>query len=90
MKLAIRPLWITCAIFGGVTALTMGLANMWWPPYGKAFLGLLASVYPGYTPNGSFGSVLNVTLYATIDLAIGGFLFGLLYNQLVRMHKNKK
>jgi len=89
MKLAIRPLVYTCAIFGGATALLMGLANMWWPPYGEAFLNLLASVYPGYTPDGSFGSVVNVTLYATIDLAIGGLIFGLLYNQLVRMHKGK-
>jgi hypothetical protein len=90
MKLAIRPLAMTCAIFGGVTALVMGLANMWWPPYGEAFLGLLGSIYPGYTPDGSFGSVVNVTIYAMIDMAIGGLIFGWLYNQLVRMHKNKK
>ena len=90
MKLAIRPLATTCAILGGLSALGLGLANMWWPPYGEAALGLLGSIYPGYTPDGSFGSVLNVTIYAFIDSACCGFIFGLLYNKLVRMQKDKK
>jgi hypothetical protein len=90
MKLAIRPLALTCAILGGLTALCLGLANMWWPPYGEAMLGLLGSIYPGYTPDGSFGSVLNVTLYAVVASAFCGLIFGWLYNKLVRMQKEKK
>jgi hypothetical protein len=90
MKLAIRPLALTCGILGGLTALLLGLANMWWTPYGDAALGLLASIYPGYSPDGSFGSVLNVTLYATVDSAICGLVFGWLYNMVVRMQKDKK
>ena len=90
MKLAIRPLAITCAILGGVTALLCGLANMWWPPYAQAALQVLASLYPGYTPDGSFGSVLNLTLYATVDSAVCGLVFALLYNLVVRECKDKK
>jgi hypothetical protein len=90
MKLAMRPLAITCAIFGGLTALLLGLANMWWPPYGEAFLQVLSSIYPGYTPDGSFGSVLNVTFYAIVDCGMGGLIFAWLYNSMVRMYKGQK
>ncbi len=90
MKLAMRPLVLTCAILGAVTALFCGLLNMWFPPYAGELLKLLGSIYPGYVPDGSFGSVLNVTLYATVDCAICGAVFGCLYNWLVRQMKQAK
>lgn len=83
MKLAIRPLVITCAIFWGGTALLCGVANLLWPPYAEGLLKLLASIYPGYGADGTFGSVLNVTLYALVDGAVGGLIFGWLYNMMV-------
>ncbi len=51
------------------------LATLW-----AHFLELLASIYPGYTANSTFGGMLNVTLYALIDGAVGGLIFGWLYN----------
>lgn len=83
MKLAIRPLVITCAVVWGGSALLCAVANLLWPPYAEGFLNLLASVYPGYGADGTFGGVVNVTLYALVDGAVGGLIFGCLYNLLV-------
>ena len=52
-----------------------------WPPYGKAFLEVMSSVYPGYKAAGTLGSVVVGTLYyALLDGAVGGVLFAWLYN----------
>jgi hypothetical protein len=83
MKLAIRPLAVACAILWGGAVFLCGTANLIWPAYGEAFLQLLDSIYPGYQASGSFGSVVIGTLYAIMDGAVGGLVFGLLYNLLV-------
>jgi hypothetical protein len=90
MKLAIRPLAITCAIVWGGTVLVSSLANLFWPPYAKEFLQMLASIYPGYTGEPTFGGVLNVTLYALLDGAVGGLIIAWLYNLLVGKCGDKK
>ena len=84
MKLAIRPFTLVCGILWGAMGLFCGLANMWFPPYAEPMLQLLGSVYPGYTPDGSFGSAICVAIYATFDGAIGGFIFAWLYNLCVQ------
>jgi hypothetical protein len=56
---------------------------MLWPPYGESFLQLLDSIYPGYHASGGFGSVVIGSLYAVVDGAVGGLVFGWLYNLLV-------
>ncbi|MCH7752888.1 MAG: hypothetical protein IH898_12130 [Planctomycetes bacterium] len=83
MKFAMIPLAIACAILWGGAVFLCGTANMLWPPYGESFLQLLDSIYPGYHASGSFGSVVIGTLYAIVDGAVGGLVFGLLYNFLV-------
>ena len=83
MKFAIRPLAIACAILWGGAVFLCGTANMVWPPYGEALLQMLDSIYPGYQASGGFGSVVVGTLYAFLDGAVGGLVFGLLYNLLV-------
>lgn len=90
MKLEIRPLAITCAFIWGGIALLTSVANLLWPPYAKDFLQLLASIYPGYTGEPTFGGVLNVTLYAVIDGALGGLIFAWLYNFCVAKCGSKK
>ncbi len=82
MKLAIRPLLLTCAILWGGTVLLCGLANMQWPPYGEGFLQLIDSIYPGYHADGSIRNVIVGALYGMVDGAVGGLVFGLLYNFL--------
>ena len=43
---------------------------------------MLASIYPGYAASGSFGDVIVGSLYALVDAAILGLVFGWLYNLL--------
>jgi hypothetical protein len=59
------------------------LANLIWESYGVAFLGLAASVYPGYDGPEGIWSVIVVTLYALVDGAVCGAIFGWLYNWAV-------
>ncbi len=82
MKLSISSLATTLALLWGGAVLFCGLANLLWPSYGAAFLQLVSSVYPGYHATRSVGSVVVGTLYALLDGAVCGFLFGWLYNRL--------
>jgi hypothetical protein len=54
------------------------------PTYGIVFLQCLASIYPGYHATRTMGDILMGTGYAFVDGAIGGWLFGWLYNRAVR------
>ena len=79
MKLSIKALAIASGTIWGSAMLIVGLANMMWPGYGTVFLEVIASIYPGYKPGG-FGQVINGTLYAVVDGAIGGAIFAWIYN----------
>ncbi|HEX9900511.1 MAG TPA: hypothetical protein VGC81_14905 [Candidatus Methylomirabilis sp.] len=59
-----------------------GIANALWPSYGEAFLQTMASVYPGYHVTRTPMSILVGTLYAGLDGAVAGLLFGWIYNRL--------
>jgi len=58
----------------------MGVANLVWSSYGRAFLEPLASVYPGYRAGSGLASVIIGTLCGLVDGAIGGAVFGWLYD----------
>lgn len=79
MSLNLKALTLTSAVVWGGAFLLIGLANLVWPTYANAWLELGASIYPGYTPGG-FGSVIVVTLYALLDGAVVGAVFGWIYN----------
>jgi len=80
MKLSVRALAMTAALVWGGVVLLVGVANLIWPSYGRAFLELIASIYPGYDASGSIGNVIVGTLYAMLDGAVGGLICALLYN----------
>lgn len=82
MKFNITALAVTAGLVWGGALLCVGAANLVWPGYGRAFLDVIASVYPGYHPGTGVGSVLSGTLYGFVDGAIGGLVFGWLYNLL--------
>jgi hypothetical protein len=84
MTLSLRALAITAALLWGGAVLVCGLANLVWPMYGVTFLQLVSSIYPGYHATHSLGSVVVGTLYALVDGAVCGWLFGWLYNRLAR------
>lgn len=80
MKLSVKALAISAGLLWGGAILAVGLANMCWTGYGVAFLNMAGSVYPGYTPDGSLGSVITGTLYALVDGGVAGALLAWLYN----------
>lgn len=84
MRLNSVALGATTALIWGAVILVVATANLIWPPYGRAFLDLVASIYPGYHPAPGAGSVITGTLYGLVDGGIGGAAFGWLYNLLAR------
>ena len=61
----------------------IGLGNLICPDYGKGFLEVMASVYPGYDATGSFGELIVGTLYGLVDGAVCGAIFAWVYNRFV-------
>ncbi len=84
MKCNVTTLSLTAGLFWGVAILIVALANLIWPGYGRAFLDIVASIYPGYHPSSGVASVILVTIYGLVDGAIAGAIFGWLYNFLER------
>jgi len=83
MKLNVRALAFVAALVWGILAMLLtGLANLIWPSYGREFLQVMASVYPGYHGTRSFGQVVIGRLYGLADGAVGGAIFGWIYNSL--------
>jgi len=82
MKFNIGALALAVGLFWGGAILLVGVSNLIWPDYGRAFLQLAASIYPGYKATASFGQVVIGTLYGLVDGAIGGAVFAWLYNWL--------
>ncbi|PYU94694.1 MAG: hypothetical protein DMG25_06110 [Acidobacteria bacterium] len=84
MRFNVIALSATVALFWGAAILVVASANLIWPTYGRAFLELAASIYPGYHPSPAIGSIITGTLYGLVDGAIAGAVFGWLYNLLSR------
>lgn len=84
MKLSVSALALTAGIFWGVAILFVALANLIWPGYGRTFLDLAASLYPGYRPGSGMSSVVTGTLYGLVDGSIAGAIFAWLYNLVAR------
>jgi hypothetical protein len=83
MKLSVKAMAITSAVLWGGMIFVVGAADVIWPPYGRAFLEMVSSVYPGYHAGTGAPSVLFGTLYGLVDGAIGGAIFAWIYNAIV-------
>ena len=88
MRINVIALSATAALFWGAAILVVASANLIWPTYGRAFLELAASMYPGYHPGPAIGSIITGTLYGLVDGAIAGAIFGWIYNFLSRRFPN--
>ena len=85
MRLDVKALAITCAVLWGGAVLLVGLAaTLQDAPtgayYGRTFLQVLASVYPGYEATPRLADTLVGTGYALVDGAICGALLAWIYN----------
>lgn len=89
MKLDTKALAITSGLLWSGAVLTVGLLNMAKPNYGKRFLRVIGSIYPGYhaTPNAK--DVATGTAYAMVDGLVGGAIFAALYSS-VETHTNQE
>lgn len=88
MRFNVIALSLTAGLFWGAAVLIVAAANLIWPGYGRAFLELAASIYPGYHPGPGIGPLITGTLYGLLDGAIAGVLFGWFYNLLSRQFPN--
>ena len=84
MRLNVIALAASIALLWGGAILFVAVANLIWPPYGRAFLDLAASVYPGYHAGPGAGSVVTGALYGLVDGGVGGALLGWIYNSLAQ------
>ncbi len=80
MQLRVFALSMAFAIIWAGCILLVGLVELAWPAYGRAFLDFAASIYPGFQPGTGFGSVIVGTVYGFVDGAIGGAIFAWIYN----------
>lgn len=80
MRLCVKSLAAASALLWGGMFLVVGIVDLVSGGYGAHILDLGASIYPGYEAGAGFGSVVVVTLYALLDGAVCGALFGWVYN----------
>lgn len=83
MKLNLKALTLSAGIIWALAIFTTSITNMIWSGYGVAFLQTIASIYPGYHVERTISSVIVGTLYAFVDGAVCGLVFGWLYNLFV-------
>jgi len=79
MKLDAKALAMTLALLWGGCVFLVAALNSIWPGYGRAFLDLVASIYPGFHPGG-MGEAIVGMLYALLDGAGCGLVVAWLYN----------
>jgi hypothetical protein len=77
MAMATGLIWGGGLLLTGVAAVTLGGEGDY---YGKDFLLMVASVYPGYRGVPEIGDVLLGTGIGLVDGAVAGFLLASIYN----------
>jgi ABC-type phosphate transport system permease subunit len=80
MRLNLKAITITAGIIWALAIFLVGIMNLIWSGYGNAFLQVIASLYPGFDAERSIGDVIVGTVYALVDGAACGFVFGWIYN----------
>ena len=71
MKLSIKAMAITSGILWGGCMLTFGVANLSSPSYGRTFLRVMSSIYPGFHDSRTVPDVLVGAGYGFVDGAAG-------------------
>lgn len=88
-KLSVKGLAIASAILGGGGLFLVGVLNLWEPVYGQTFLQLMSSCYPLYDGVASWRSIMILTGLGTLDCAVCGIVFALIYNLCIRAYKKQ-
>jgi hypothetical protein len=90
MNRNVTALALTFGLFWSAAIFMVSVANLIWPEYGRAFLDVVASIYPGFHPGSGIGSVMTGAIYGFVDAAIAGVVFGWIYNFLACRHPDKE
>lgn len=80
MKLNAHKVGLTLGLLWGLFLAILTILAVAFPPYGKAFLDGIVSVYPGYSVTWT-GAIVGL-IYGFIDFYIGGVVFVWLYNRI--------
>jgi hypothetical protein len=84
MRISIKALTFVTAVIWAGCVLFVIIVHSISVSYGGAFLGLVSSIYPGFHGSGTPGDMILGVGYALVDGAVGGAVFGWLYNGVVR------
>jgi hypothetical protein len=87
MKVDVRSMAITSGLLWGTAVLAVGLVNVIKPHYGRRFLRMVSSIYPGYQARSNAADAMVGAGYALLDGAIGGAIFAALYNRIEKAGK---
>ena len=71
MRINVIALSATAALFWSAAILVVASANLIWPTYGRAFLELAASMYPGYHPSPAIGSIITADTAPKVTGSLG-------------------
>ena len=82
MRISAKAMALTAGFFLGVSTCLIGCINLIDASYGGPYLTSISSVYPGFEPSRTIGSVMIGTIYGVVDGAFAGFLFAWIYNLL--------
>jgi hypothetical protein len=80
MKMSLKSLAITAGLLWSGAILLSGLIHVAVPSYATAFLEGISSLYPGFHAARNVPDAIVGGIYAFFDAAIGGLVFGWLYN----------
>lgn len=83
MKLSIKALATASALLWGGCLFVVSIGHLVAPSYGSTFLDAMSSVYLGFHASRTVVGVCVATVYGLVDGAVGGLIFGWLYNTLV-------
>ena len=82
MRLSVKACAVASGVLWGGGVLMCGIINLAVPTYGRGFLKMLRSLYPGFHFSRTVPDVLVGTGYALLDGATTGALFAVLYNSV--------
>jgi len=81
MKLSVKATALSCGVVWGGAMLACGILNLAKKSYGRRFLKMMSSMYPGFHNSRTVPDVLVGAGYGFTDGAAAGALYATLYNR---------
>jgi len=88
MELSVKGAAISCGLIWSGCMLSCGVINMVSPSYGRRFLRMMSSLYPGFHASRTIPDVIVGTAYGFTDAAAAGALYAILYNRFAKSRRS--